>query len=133
MTQLSRLREGRNIVGYEKTAVMGARVFSKDGYWWTTETIAAGTRDRYAGLEDQNRQPVFEHDIIRWRRDPRRKDYIQAAIIWSTHDERLVVFHLETGVRQPLYVGDVCLLGRDDICVVSHTFLNPSIEEELGL
>lgn len=58
-----RLRTETGIVGYMKT-IHNTTFFSKDGYGWSGNEIDFTFKDRFSGLFDQNRKPLYAEDII---------------------------------------------------------------------
>ncbi len=117
-----RLRRGENIVGYMNVREGGHTLYSRDNYGWTNVPIEFNEKDRSTYIFDANRQMIFEHDVIRFRRNVSRPYLQNGWIVYDKVAEKLIVKLLEEDRTVALEAPSPQAPFRDDVKVVSQLY-----------
>jgi hypothetical protein len=115
-----RLRIGAQIVGYMNIREAKSIFYSKDNSSWGNTAIDFDHRDRSTEVFDANRQMIFEHDLIRLRKDANMEYTKRGLVVWHHVYRTLVVKLIEEDDLIMLDVSDPKNPLREDLEVISH-------------
>ncbi len=117
-----RLRQDRVILGYMQIGPTRSVYYSKDNFWWRSEPIEFKQKDRSTEIYDANRQMIFEHDLVRQRRQS-EKDYTKVGIVvWNAARDRFDINYIEEGKVERFQKGRKPSPFRDDLKVSAQMF-----------
>ena len=115
-----RLRIAAQVVGYMNVRDGGSTYYSKDNFSWTSTEIAHDAKDRSTEVFDANRQMIFEHDVVKLRKDPTMEYTKRGVVVWHTIHRALVLKLIEEDGIITLDVASPKAPFRDDLKVISH-------------
>lgn len=127
-----RLRNGSRIVGYMRKMGSSALFYSKDAFWWTGRELQYEQIDEWCGFRDKNRRFIFEWDILRFKIDPDGPTE-EGVVLWEANRGRFVIRHLQKELYFPFVLDDLELFRPKDLEVFSYLFINPDLQESLGI
>lgn len=116
-----RLRDDHTIVGYMQINPQGSAYFSKDNFWWRKSPIEFMHRDRSTETFDANRQMIFEHDLVVFKKGDGQ--YTKRGLV--QFDATAEVFRINL-LEEDLVIlfrhGDPAAPFRDDLKVSGQLF-----------
>lgn len=117
-----RLRNGRAITGYMQINPNQSVYYSKDNFWWRSTPIDFSETDRSTEMFDANRQMIFEHDLVRQRKQG-KKDYTKIGLItWVSDSDGFVINLLEEDQILPFAPANTAAPFRDDLKITGQLF-----------
>lgn len=127
-----RLRQDATICGYVREVRPNMHFYSRDGFWWTGQSIDYSDMDEWTGWRDKNNQAVYEWDIVKFRIDPDGADE-DGVVLWQKKQATFGIYSLREEIFFPLVLEGVTLFNPREIRVFSYLFLNPKLQQQLGL
>lgn len=128
-----RLRNGKSIAGYMRKISDRMTLYSRDAYWWTGHEIYYQDIDEWVGLKDKNNSFIYEWDIVNFKIDPTEDTVSKGVVLWEANSESFGIKAIEEGHFFPLDVNGVKMFNGRDLKVYSHLFLNPDLQDFLGV
>lgn len=106
--------------------------FSKDSFWWSGRAIQYEQIDEWTGYFDKNRTPIYEWDIVHFKVDPEGEDQ-SGVVLWESNYKRFVIRKVDEALHFPFETDGLQLFDQRQLKVFSYLFINPELQEELGL
>jgi hypothetical protein len=127
-----RLRVGNRVVGFMRKINKRTVFYSRDGFWWSGQSIPYDEVDEWTRMRDKNGQYVYEWDILYYKMDP-DGPYLRGAVLWEGTDEVFGIKGLDDPSFIPLFVQGVEMFNPRQLEVFSQLYLNPKIKKQLGV
>jgi len=127
-----RLRIGSKIVGYQRILNDKMHFYSRDSFWWTGKPLEFEIQDECLFIKDKNSKYIYEWDIVKFKIDP-DGDYEDGAILWNSQELCFGIYAIRQEVFFPLKAEDLDLFDPRQMEVFSYLFINPELQEKLGL
>ena len=127
-----RLRQGEKVVGYMRKFSDVMVMYSRDSFWWSGRQMAYNDIDEWTGLLDKNGRHIYEWDILKYKMDP-DGDNMEGVILWERNEEVFGIRSLTSETFIPLFLNEVQMFNPRQMQVFSYLFINPDLQEKLGL
>lgn len=127
-----RLRQNNEIVGFMRQIDGRSKFYSKDGFWWNGRAPKYNRVDEWIGLRDKNNTPIYEWDILYFKIDPDGPDHT-GVILWEAVNQRFVIRKVDDELYFPFETNGLNLFNTKQLRVYSYLFLNPKLQEYLGI
>ncbi|MDZ7848626.1 MAG: YopX family protein [Owenweeksia sp.] len=127
-----RLRNDEKIIGYMRKMANTMVMYSRDSYWWTGRKMSYKNIDEWTGLKDMNGRHIYEWDILHYKLDPDGQ-YHTGVILWEETNGEFGIRNVEDRTFIPLTVQGVQMFNHRQLKVFSYLFLNPDLQEKLGV
>ena len=116
-----RLRDGHTVLGYLQINARGSKYYSKDNFWWRKAPIDFTEQDRSTETFDANRQMIFEHDLVLFKKTS--TEYTKRGLIeYYETAQQFRINLLEEGSVIPFEHGNPSAPFRDDLKVTAQIY-----------
>ncbi len=126
-----RLRKGEKVMGFMRK-FSDTSIFYSTGQWWRGQKIDYEDIDEWTGFKDKNGRHIYEWDILYYKIDPEDSNK-KGVVLWKQKEDQFGILDLDLKTFIPLEVNSIKMFNERQLQVYSYLFINPDLQEELGL